>query len=407
MRHVIWILHLYPGAWRKRYEEEMVALLEQHTVTLATCFDLLLGALDARLDPTYRTEKALFLFKDEQMIATTFLCAYGIFLLTLYNWHHYIPLALSLTPFYMNLGMLSAQMAMSPGVFVSSAGLTSVTGDSLLTVSDLVMQMTLLASNLFFIVLLVKQAKGVERKHVVLLSIPCLVLFFALPLVPLLGISASLATLNNPSGWSMEAESLNQMVELYQWSFRLLWPYLALLISSLFIAMLKIREVTSVSRKQWLFLVMAFYLILPVSRMLWLSSSVQIPSNILPVSSVALGTVLTYFPPFAALGTMLLAVASTERSKRMWRIALIPATMLSLVMLVKLTMTVITLSLVWSSMVRLISPWNDGFSMLAVTSMVPVMFIAGGIALITLMRGFIAVKTDEPYAQPDATALLP
>jgi hypothetical protein len=401
MRHVTWILHLYPGAWRKRYEEEMVALLEQHTVTLATCFDLLLGALDARLDPSYKTEKALFLFKDERMIATTFLCAYAIFLLTVYNWHHYIPLALSLTPFYMNLGMLSTQAVMSPSVFVSSAGLTEVTSDSLLAVSDLVLQVTLLASNLFFIAMLVKQAKKIGQKHFMLAAALCLVLFLTLPLVPLLGVSASMAAFNNPSG-----SSLGHIAELYMWSFRLLWPHLALLISSLFIAMIRIREVMTVTRKQWLFLAAMFYLVLPVSRMLWLYDSVQIPSSILPTSSLVLGTMLTYFPSFAALGAMILAVANNEGSKRMWRVALIPATILSLVMLIKLVMTTITLSLVWSSMQRLILPWNAGLSMLTLTTMIPVMFIAGGITLITLMRGFIALKTTEPYAQNDATALL-
>ena len=90
----------------------------------------------------------------------------------------------------------------------------------------------------------------------------------------------------------------------------------------------------------------------------------------------------------------------------MWRVALIPATVLSLVMLVKLIMTVVTLSLIWSSTLHLISPWNDGLSVLTFTTTLPVMFIAGAITLVTLMRGFIAVKTDEPYAQTDATALL-
>ncbi len=103
MKPGTWILCLYPHGWRQRYEEEMLALLEQHTVTLATIFDLLLGALDARLDPMYRAEKALLLFKDKRSIATTFLCSYAIFLFAMYNWHHYIPLSLSLTPFYLDM----------------------------------------------------------------------------------------------------------------------------------------------------------------------------------------------------------------------------------------------------------------------------------------------------------------
>jgi hypothetical protein len=405
MRHVTWILHLYPGAWRKRYEEEMVALLELHTVTLATFFDLLLGALDARLDPSYKTEKALFLFKDERMIATTFLSAYAIFLLTMYNWHHYIPLALSLTPFYMNLGMLSTQTVTAPSVFSSSTAFTGVTGDSLLALSELVMQVTLLASNIFFIALFVKQAQG-ARKRFVLPAALCLFLLFALPLVPLLRFSASTVSIDNPARWSVEAISSDQMGVLYLWSFRLLWPSLTLLISSLFIAMIKFKDVMAAPRKQWLVLAVMFYLILPLSRLLWLYESVQIPSSILPISSVVLGAVLTYFPPFAALGALLVVLANHEGSRRMWRVALVPATVLSLVMLVKLIMTVVTLSLIWSSMLRLISPWNNSLAVFTFTATLPVMFIAGAITLITLMRGFIALKTDEPYAQTDATALL-
>lgn len=408
MRHVTWILHLYPEAWRKRYEEEMVALLQQHTITLATCFDLMLGALDARLDPSYKTEKSLLLFKDERMIATTFLCAYAIFLLTMYNWHHYIPLALSLTPFYMNLGMLSAQAATSPSLFFSSAGLTGISNDSLLTLSDLVMQVTLLASNLFFIATIVKQAKGARRKHFILPAVSCLVLLFTLPLLPLLRVSASTANFTTPATtiWSVEVTSSGHVVALYMWSFHLLWPSLTLLMSSLFIIMVRIKEMMTASRKQWLLLVAMFYLVLPVSRMLWLYDSVQIPSSILPVSSIVLGAVLTYFPPFAALGAMMLAVAGNEgSSKRMWRMALLPATALSLVMLAKLVMTIITLSLLWSSMQRLVSPSDVSLSTFTLTATLPVMFVAGGITLITLMRGFIALTTAEPFAQPDATAL--
>jgi hypothetical protein len=44
-----WLVKLYPRSWRERYEEEMLALLEQHRSTPLTFIDLALGALDARL----------------------------------------------------------------------------------------------------------------------------------------------------------------------------------------------------------------------------------------------------------------------------------------------------------------------------------------------------------------------
>lgn len=60
LRIVIRLLRLYPPAWRERYEQEMIALLEMHEITLFTLLDLLLGAFDARLDPQYRSARALF-----------------------------------------------------------------------------------------------------------------------------------------------------------------------------------------------------------------------------------------------------------------------------------------------------------------------------------------------------------
>lgn len=47
-----WLLRLYPRAWRERYEEEMLAVLENHGVRLVTVIDLLFGALDAYLNYT-------------------------------------------------------------------------------------------------------------------------------------------------------------------------------------------------------------------------------------------------------------------------------------------------------------------------------------------------------------------
>ena len=45
------LMHLYPRAWRERYGDELVALLEEHPPTLADLFDLMRGAFDARLHP--------------------------------------------------------------------------------------------------------------------------------------------------------------------------------------------------------------------------------------------------------------------------------------------------------------------------------------------------------------------
>ncbi len=53
MTIINWIMKLYPQAWRDRYEIEMRAVLEDHKITFFTLFDLLFGALDARMDSYY------------------------------------------------------------------------------------------------------------------------------------------------------------------------------------------------------------------------------------------------------------------------------------------------------------------------------------------------------------------
>ena len=45
------LVRLYPAAWRDRYEEEFLALLEARPPTLGDRFDIVRGAIDARLHP--------------------------------------------------------------------------------------------------------------------------------------------------------------------------------------------------------------------------------------------------------------------------------------------------------------------------------------------------------------------
>lgn len=44
-----WLLRFYPPKWRERYEAEFAALLEQSPATVSVIFDIVLGAIDARL----------------------------------------------------------------------------------------------------------------------------------------------------------------------------------------------------------------------------------------------------------------------------------------------------------------------------------------------------------------------
>ena len=51
------LLRCYPRAWQKRYKDEMIEVLQHITITLWTLFDLLIGALDARLHPDLLPER--------------------------------------------------------------------------------------------------------------------------------------------------------------------------------------------------------------------------------------------------------------------------------------------------------------------------------------------------------------
>jgi len=48
---IVWLLRLYPRAWRRRYEDELAVLLEQHPISLPVILDIILGAIDAHLWP--------------------------------------------------------------------------------------------------------------------------------------------------------------------------------------------------------------------------------------------------------------------------------------------------------------------------------------------------------------------
>jgi hypothetical protein len=94
---------------------------------------------------------------------------------------------------------------------------------------------------------------------------------------------------------------------------------------------------------------------------------------------------------------MVLAVANDEGSKRFWRIALLPATVLSLAMLAKILITLTMLPLIWRSMSYSLSPWSDSLSVVTLTTMLLIMFIAGALVLIALIQGFAVSKMPEPY----------
>lgn len=74
-----WLLRLYPRRWRGRYEVEVHALLEDHQIRLRTIVDLLIGALDARLDPAYTEERLVLTMRTPRFTTVSLFGAFTLF----------------------------------------------------------------------------------------------------------------------------------------------------------------------------------------------------------------------------------------------------------------------------------------------------------------------------------------
>ena len=67
---MIWLIRLYPPAWRRRYGREMAALIASQTASFGTALDLDAAAVDAWLNPQSSTAAAAAGSKGERtMIA--------------------------------------------------------------------------------------------------------------------------------------------------------------------------------------------------------------------------------------------------------------------------------------------------------------------------------------------------
>jgi hypothetical protein len=86
MRLVIWMVQLYPPAWRERYEAEMRGLLELHTITLFTVIDLFFGAINAWLDPHYRRTNLRLLRLRIHAAVVLLGVSLGLFLFAAIGW---------------------------------------------------------------------------------------------------------------------------------------------------------------------------------------------------------------------------------------------------------------------------------------------------------------------------------
>jgi hypothetical protein len=122
--HSLRLLRLYPRGWRGRYEAEVRALLEEHEIRLRTLIDLLIGALDARLDPAYSQERSVLTMRTLRFTTVSLFCAFALFGIAL------LPLlALLLDPEYIR------DVPTHYGNLVSAYPLVGLAGSAILVVS--------------------------------------------------------------------------------------------------------------------------------------------------------------------------------------------------------------------------------------------------------------------------------
>ncbi len=65
-----WLLYLYPVVWRRRYEDEMLDIFEDTSITAGTVADLVFGAVDAHLHYAARSKEAIRMARRRFVLAS-------------------------------------------------------------------------------------------------------------------------------------------------------------------------------------------------------------------------------------------------------------------------------------------------------------------------------------------------
>lgn len=73
------VLRLYPTAWRERYLEEVLLVLQECPVTIWTIVDVVLGAVDVRLHPDFMPGRLTSMLHQLRTSAITIFCAVVLF----------------------------------------------------------------------------------------------------------------------------------------------------------------------------------------------------------------------------------------------------------------------------------------------------------------------------------------
>jgi hypothetical protein len=379
MRIVTWILNFYPRRWRERYQEEMLALLEQHAISLTTILDVLLGAMDARLDPAYRTKEG-FMFhrlRDTRILATIYICALAIFLFSATLW----------TMLNGSLAFQDNPLGKTSETIASTANLLIIPGLSLVAL-------------LVVAIATIKNALRDRRFGTLIFALICFGLGIA-------GVFQALPLSAGPDYPLMEL--------IFAW---LLIGGIALCVGA-GLLVTGVKGLQAIWQRQWwsVGFALAIDLLFPaglISYGLWGTEgtpggTIQLPQGSFLIGNMVFSSIanliaylLLEMGPYLIVGALLLTLASKESSPRGWRVTRGFGIVFALVLVVNLAAVVIWDVNRWlGSDVWIFDPTHGVWPLFGGQWIGPLitnallLAVALGLALLALIRSFLIQPEDE------------
>jgi hypothetical protein len=374
MHLAIWLVRLYPRAWRRRYEAEMLALLEQHHVTVLTILDLLFGMVTARLDPHYGSESRLMLLSSPRKATWTFLATVGSFVLLAQTAEGAIDQGMWIVLFGKNRIPMPCAPNPPDGSNYTYTWLNQLGTEPiwcnrppLLPLLFLLVSALVIGGSLYWAV------TGHHRGFLAL-AVVC----FAVPVAV--------------DTWLVQQPVVQR--DVYEATtplgFLSLLGELEVLVGVVFLSIVKGKQAIAARRYRLLGLVLGVDLSLLVVLLSLANTSRAFTLYGDPVArqfelyTAVLGLVALLLP-FAAVGLTLLAVAGSDISKRVWHVVLGGASLLTVVMVVYLVFLT----------VGVISGWQDyrygfwfpiqGWALGYPSPYIPGAVIGAGLLLLTLL----------------------
>ena len=367
MKLLTCLVKLYPRAWRERYETEMLALLEQHTITFWTVIDLLFGIIDARLDPYYRSGQSLFSLKSLRTASIVFLAALTLAFYCISSWQTQASNLLSPSDGVSNISYLVTRNSNFYGLIL-----------------------LLFASGISFVILSIKRAIATRQKGTLLLATAC----FAIPFVTLGMLIFQALHLDIRIAYPYVSAYI---IGIIRGDF-LVFGGLLLIMGCLFLTIIRAKEAFTTHKKKLLFLIGLIDLLLIVlGYYLYQVISAGGPPLVDATTFfVQIGGLAMFLFPYAGIGLLLLSIVNSTMSKRMLRIALIPATGITLAMIVNLLASLTWEIIHWSQKVQVM---NFSFLFAERFSIIPLLGLATAVifAITALRYGFMSL-----FATPTA-----